>query len=264
VAAEGSCTEGGRRARRDGTRTRPRVLLVDDVPGEAVNFQRAFGDQLSAVADPEQLERELDDGLDVDVAFVDFNLSSSRHTGLSAMMALHNQRPGIRLVSYSQFAENGRVLFAAAARHWFGADGVLDKTRNDPETLRQYVAALAIGIDPSPLQWKHRLRSARVIDALLPDPSWVYRWRALDRAAGDVSAAASLLQLEAARLRGFKDRATDAVNLANATLFELPDRGPTRNKKGLLGTFVAQHASFLTAHDLPSVLDHRDLSLTAR
>ncbi len=244
--------------------TRPRVLLVDDVPGETANFAVAFGESLSAVRSLDQLAEQLVGGATWDVAFVDFNLSSRVSTGLSVMLALHHERPSTRLVSYSQFAENGRVLFAAAARHWFGARAVLDKSHNDPYALRHYATALAAGLDPSPVLWRSRLQRAHLIDAVLPDLSWVDRWRALDQAAGDVTAAAALLHLKPAHLRSFKDRATNAVNEVNASLLDLPNRGPSRNKKGILGTFVAQHASFLTAADLPAVLAHRDVSAAMR
>jgi CheY-like chemotaxis protein len=242
---------------------RPRVLLVDDVPGEAANFRVAFGDELTAVRSLPELDVRLADGAEWDVAFVDFNLSSSSATGLSALLALRRRRPATRLVSYSQFAENGRVLYAAGARQWLGTRAVLDKTHNDPSTLRFYAGALLAGLDPSPLQWRHRLQHADLIDAVLPDVSWVERWRALDRAAGDVTAAASLLQLRAPQLRSFKDRATEAVVRFNAAFFDRADVGSSRNKKGILGTFVAQHTSFLTAADLPAVLAHRDLSVAA-
>ncbi len=240
------------------------MLLVDDIPGEVANFGLAFGDRLTAVRGLDELDAQLGEGNSWDVAFVDFNLSSRVTTGLSVMLTLHRERPMTRLVSYSQFAENGRVLFAAAARHWFGAQSVLDKSRNDPYALRHYATALAAGLDPSPVQWRTRLHRAYLIDAVLPDLSWVDRWRALDTAAGDVTAAAALLHLKAAHLRSFKDRATNAVNQVNAALFDLPDRGPSRNKKGILGTFVAQHTSFLTAADLPAALAHRDLAAAVR
>jgi len=242
----------------------PRVLLVDDVPGEAANFAVAFGSQLTAVCGLDELDAALSAGNTWDVAFVDFNLSSTVNTGLSVLLTLHRERPATRLVTYSQFAENGRVLFAAAARHWFGAQAVLDKSQNDPYALRHHAIALVAGLDPSPVQWRTRLHRAHLIDAVLPDLSWVDRWRALDAAAGDVTAAAALLHLKAAHLRSFKDRATNAVNQVNAALFDLPDRGPSRNKKGILGTFVAQHTSFLTAADLPAALAHRDLATAVR
>ena len=240
------------------------MLLVDDVPGEVANFGLAFGDRLTAARGADELDAQLSAGNDWDIAFVDFNLSSRESTGLSVMLTLHGERPATRIVSYSQFAENGRVLFAAAARHWFGAQAVLDKSHNDPYVLRHYATAMAAGLDPSTIQWRTRLHRAHLIDAVLPDLTWVDRWRALDRAAGDVTAAAALLQLKATHLRGFKDRATNAVNQVNAALFDLPDRGPSRNKKGILGTFVAQHTSFLTAPDLPAALAHRDLAAAVR
>jgi len=242
----------------------PRILLIDDVPGEAVNFQHAFGPTLTAVRTIAELERELAEGKAWDIAFVDFNLSLRSSTGLSAMLTLRNERPETRLVTYSQLAENGRVLFAVAARQWLGARAILDKSQNDPHTLRRYATALLAGLDPSPVQWRNRMHRAYLIDAVLPDLSWVERWRALDTAAGDVTTAAGLLNLKTAHLRGFKDRATGAVNEFNAAFFDIPDRGPSRNKKGILGTFVAQHTSFLTAPDLPRVLVERDRVVAAR
>jgi CheY-like chemotaxis protein len=239
-------------------RTRCGVLLVDDVPGEAVNFARVFGEQLTATRTLAELEEQLASARNWDLAFVDFNLSDSSATGLTAMLRLQQHRPQTKVVTYSQLAENGRVLFAAAARHWLGARAVLDKSHNHPQTLLRYAAALAAGLDPSPVQWRSRLQRAGLIDALLPDTTWIERWRALDEAAGDVGAAAALLNLRSAHLRGFKERAVTAVNQINEAFFDLPNPGPTRNKKGILMTFMAQHNSFLTAPDLAAVLAHRD------
>jgi CheY-like chemotaxis protein len=242
----------------------PKVLLVDDVPGEAVNFYDAFGSDLTAVRTVEDLEQRLAGGATWDFAFVDFNLSLRSKTGLTAMLSLRSGLPETRLVTYSQLAENGRVLFAAAARHWLGARAILDKSQNDPATLRRYVTAMTTGLDPSPVQWRNRMHRAYLIDGVLPDESWVDRWRALDSAAGDVTIAAQLLDMKPAHLRGFKDRATSAVNQFNEAFFDIPNRGPSRNKKGILGTFVAQHTSFLTAPDLPRLLAHRDTDSAAR
>jgi ActR/RegA family two-component response regulator len=234
------------------------VLLVDDVPGEAVNFARVFGEQLTSARTLAELDDWLDSGQTWDLAFVDFNLSDASVTGLSAMLRLKQLRPQTKIVTYSQFAENGRVLFAAAARHWLGARAVLDKSQNHPQTLARYAATLAGGLDPSPVQWRNRLQRAALIDALLPDLAWIERWRALDRAAGDVGAAARLLNLKTSHLRGFKERGVLVVNQVNEAFFDLPNPGPSRNKKGILMTFVAQHNSFLTAPDLPVVLAYRD------
>jgi CheY-like chemotaxis protein len=240
------------------------VLLVDDVPGEAVNFSRVFADHLSAARTLTELEEQLDSGRTWDLAFVDFNLSDPSVTGLSAMLRLRQLRPETTIVTYSQLGENGRVLFAAAARHWLGARAVLDKSQNHPQTLARYATALAGGLDPSPVQWRKRLQRAHLIDALLPDASWIERWRALDQTAGDVTAAAAMLNLKPAHLRGFKERAVSAVNQVNEALFDLPNPGPSRNKKGILGKFIAQHTSFLTAPDLPAVLAYRDVRTAVR
>jgi hypothetical protein len=240
-----------------------RVLLVDDVPGEGINFSRVFGEGLTAVRTLDELDARLAAGDTWEIAFVDFHLSQPDYTGLSAMLRLRTHRPQTIIVTYSQFSENGRVLFAAAAHRWLGATAVLDKSRNHPATLSSYADSLRVGRDPSPAQWRARLQKSTLIDALLPDASWIDRWRALDEAAGDVTLAANLLHLQSSHLRGFKDRAVSVVNQINEAFFGVPNPGPTRNKKGVLGTFVAQHHSFLTAPDLPELLAYRDAARAA-
>ena len=100
--------------------TSARVLLVDDVPGERANFEAAFDSRLTVAPGVDQLNGQLAAGRQWDVAFVDFNLSSPTSTGLTALLRLSHERPGTKIVTYSQFTENGRSLYAAAARHWFG------------------------------------------------------------------------------------------------------------------------------------------------
>src|SRR5437660_1728342 len=99
----------------------PSVLLVDDTPGEVANFAAAF-DDVTQVRAVYELQSALNGPRRFDVAFVDFNIGSASHTGLSALVQLRRQRPSIRVVAYSQLAESGRTLYACAARHWFGAD----------------------------------------------------------------------------------------------------------------------------------------------
>ena len=231
-----------------------RVLLVDDVPGERVNFARAFGQGLSYAASVPDLDDLLQSGRRWDVAFVDFNLSSATSTGLSALLALHLHRPETQIVTYSQFTESGRTLFAAAARHWFGAAALMDKTRNDTATLLHYVDSLARALDPTPPAWQRRLQWAPLIDSLLADASWVRIWWALREAAGDMAQVAELLHLETGSLRGFKDRATEAAITFNERFHDMPHPGRTRNKKGILSAFAAEHRHFLTAADLSTVM----------
>ena len=119
-----------------------------------------------------------------DVAFVDFNLSSRTSTGLTALLRLHHERPDTKIVTYSQFTESGRTLYAAAGRHWFGAAALLDKVKNDPTTLVRYRESIHAGINPTPVMWQRRLHWAHLIDNLLADPAWVRIWRALRDAAG--------------------------------------------------------------------------------
>ena len=230
------------------------VLLVDDVPGEGANFERAFGRALAVVPGVDQLNELLRAGAEWDVAFVDFNLSSDTSTGLTALLRLHHERPATRIVTYSQFTESGRTLFAAAARHWFDAAALLDKTRNDPGTLVDYVTALQAGHNPTPVPWQRRLGHAALIDSLLADASWVRTWRALRQAAGDMAQVAELLQVEPGSLRGFKDRATEAAIEFNDKFHDVPHPGRTRNKKGILSAFAAEHRHFLGAPDLSTVM----------
>ena len=234
--------------------TAGRVLLVDDVPGERANFERAFGSALAVAPTIDHLNQLLRTGASWDVAFVDFNLSSTTSTGLTALLRLHHERPDTRIVTYSQFAESGRTLYAAAARHWFDAAALLDKTRNDPKTLVHYLMALRVGDNPTPAPWQRRLEWSPLIDSLLADASWVRIWGALRQAAGDMARVAELLDVEPGQLRGFKDRATEAAIQFNEKFHDIPNPGRTRNKKGILSAFAAEHRHFLTAPDLSTVM----------
>jgi hypothetical protein len=230
------------------------VLLVDDVPGERANFEHAFGSRLSVAPTIDILNDQVRRGMSWDVAFVDFNLSSRTSTGLTALLRLHHERPDTKIVTYSQFTESGRTLYAAAGRHWFDAAALLDKVKNDPSTLVRYRESIHAGINPTPVMWQRRLHWAHLIDNLLADPAWVRIWRALRDAAGDMAAVAEILHVEPGSLRGFKDRATDAAILFNEKFHDIPPPVRTRNKKGILAAFAAEHRHFLTAPDLSTVM----------
>ena len=173
--------------------TTSQVLLVDDVPGERANFEQAFGTRLTVAPSIDILNDHLRRAVRWDIAFVDFNLSSRTSTGLTALLRLHHERPATKIVTYSQFTESGRTMYAAAARHWFNAAALMDKTKNDPATLVRYREAIHAGINPTPVLWQRRLHWAHLIDNLLADPAWVRVWRALRDAAGDMSAVAEIL-----------------------------------------------------------------------
>ena len=96
----------------------------------------------------DQLNEQLRRGLIWDLAFVDFNLSSQTSTGLTALLRLHHERPATQTVTYSQFTESGRTLYAAAAHHWFKASALMDKTKNDPGTLVHYRESICNGVNP--------------------------------------------------------------------------------------------------------------------
>jgi ActR/RegA family two-component response regulator len=230
------------------------VLLVDDVPGERANFERAFGPALDVAVSVDQLNEHIRHGRSWDIAFVDFNLSSATNTGLTALLRLHHERPDTKIITYSQFTESGRTLYAAAARHWFNAAALMDKTKNDAATLLHYHESINAGVNPTPLPWQRRLQWAPLIDSLLADASWVRIWRALRDAAGDMARVAEILHVEPSSLRGFKDRATEAAIAFNEKFHDIPHPGRTRNKKGILSAFAAEHRHFLTAPDLSTVM----------
>src|SRR5688500_1828982 len=140
------------------------VLLVDDVPGERANFEHAFGRDLTVAPSIDQLNEQLRRGLNWDLAFVDFNLSSQTSTGLTALLRLHHERPGTQIVTYSQFTESGRTLYAAAAHHWFNAAALMDKTKNDPGTLVRYRESICSGGNPTRVPWPRRHQWAPRID----------------------------------------------------------------------------------------------------
>ncbi len=234
--------------------TAGRVLLVDDVPGERANFEHAFASKLTVAPSVDILNVHLRRGLTWDLAFVDFNLSSPTSTGLTALLRLHHERPGTKIVTYSQFTESGRTLYAAAARQWFNSAALMDKTKNDPGTLVRYRESIFAGINPTPVMWQRRLQWAHLIDHLLADASWVRVWRALRDTAGDMSAVAELLNIEAGSLRGFKDRATEAAIQFSEKFHDVAPPARTRNKKGILAAFAAEHRHFLTAPDLSMVM----------
>lgn len=150
--------------------------------------------------------------------------------------------------------ESGRTLYAAAAKHWFGANALLDKTRNEPARLTQYVHAVLNGVDPTPQLWQQRLEWAGLIDSLLAEPSWVAIWAAIREAAGEMSRVAAILQVQLSSLRSFKDRATNAAILFNEKFHDIPSPADTRNKKGILSSFASEHRHFLTAPDLSVVM----------
>ena len=231
----------------------PSVLLVDDTPGEVANFAEAF-DVLTHARTLAELDQALASGRRWAVAFVDFNLGSPSYTGLTALLRLRHERPHTRLVAYSQLAEGGRTLYACAARHWFEADALLDKVHNESSNLRHYAGHLIAGIDPTPAGWQQRLSHAALIDDILAEPYWVQIWRAVHEAAGEMQAAAKLLNRDANQLRGFKDRATHAVIEFNYHIHDIPRPHDQRNKKGILSTFAARHWQFLGAPDLSTAM----------
>ena len=95
---------------------------------------------------------------------------------------------------------------------------------------------------------------AHLIDHLLADASWVRVWRALRDTAGDMSAVAELLNIEAGSLRGFKDRATEAAIQFSEKFHDVRRRPGPATRRGSWPRFAAEHRHFLTAPDLSTVM----------
>jgi hypothetical protein len=245
-------------------RTKTPVLLIDASPGERVLFEHAFGSDVTVARSLAELELLLRRGCSWEVAFVSFQLGAGAATGLSAMVRLIQARPETALVAYTQAYENGSALFGAAARHWLGVRSIVDKSENDPRDLYRSARAVSNAAEFAPVRWSHRLQYAYLIDAVLANPSWILIWQAICESAADMQLTGELLGVSATQLRGFKDRATDAVNEFREKLSGISHPGNTRNKKGILSAFAAENRLFLTAPGLSAVMCPESAIINAR
>jgi hypothetical protein len=236
------------------TGLRKPILLVDGSPGERVLFEQTFHSDLAVACSVRELETLIRRGGDWQTAFVSFHLAAGAPTGLTAMLRLAQARPNLPMVAYTRGCENGSTLFGAAARHWLGVRSVVDRDHNDPRDLRRSARIAAEAGDCSPVRWTQRLQYAYLIDEVLANPSWISIWRAICESSADMQLTGALLGVSAAQLRGFKDRATDAVSTFREKLNGIPHPGCTRNKKGILSAFAAENRLFLTAAGLSEVM----------
>ena len=235
--------------------TAGQVLLVDDVPGERANFEQAFGGRLTVAPSIDILNDHLRHGLTWDIAFVDFNLSSPTSTGLTALLRLHHERPGTKIVTYSQFTESGRTLYAAAARHWFDAAALMDKTKNDPATLVRYRESHLRRHQPDP----GHVAAAAAVGA--PDRQPAGRCRPGCGSGGRCGTrpgtcrrsprCCTSRRAACAASRTARPRRRSCSTRSSTTSRRRPR---TRNKKGILAAFAAEHRHFLTAPDLSTVM----------
>jgi hypothetical protein len=230
------------------------VLLIEMSPGGRVIFEYAFGPDVTVARSVAELDLLLRRGARWDAAFVGFHLGLGQPTGLTAMLRLIRDRPDTALVAYTQAFQNGSTLFAAAARHWLGVRSVVDTADSEPDDLRRLAQAACRAADCSSTRWKGRLQYAYLIDAVFANPSWILIWSAICESAADMQLTGAMLGVSSAHLRGFKDRATDAVNVFREKLSGISYPGNTRNKKGILSAFAAENRLFMTTPDLSAAM----------
>jgi hypothetical protein len=243
-----------------------RVLIVDDQDYASVPLISALGPVVDWCPNVRRLKQRIDNGETWRAAFVDFFLGNGEPCGLNAMMLLRQASADIRLVSFTTFGDGGgRMLYTAAADHWYQAVFV-NKGDLDPSTLRR-------AADPSdnPTDWRLRqlLRQTHLVDALFAEPSWLPIWRAWPRFDGSQAAIVTALgpTYTPNIVRGFARRAVAAVERFEAAFtpsdpVAKPARG-NRAQAAPLARFAGDNRVFFSAPELDRVLsavkpgDHR-------
>lgn len=236
--------------------TRISVLLVDDQPAFGNHFQSVFGNAVIWARNANDAARRLRAGYRPDIAFVDFHLGDDAPTGLTVMRALVEHSPATRRVCYTTLGENGRILYAVAARHWFDAHAVLDKALADDEVLR----AAAAGVNPTQPVWEENLAQAWRIDDLFRKPSWPTLWRVWPQANGSRRAArvlAATPQITDTVIREFAEDASVGMESFRAVFGQTTIKTERGNvaRGAPLAAFSAANSAFFQAPDLKAALD---------
>lgn len=191
--------------------TERRILVVDDQAVAKVPLVEALGSVVDWCPDVDHLAQRLAAGERWDAAFIDFYLGLNKASGLNAMMRLRRADPGIRLVSLSSYGDGGgRMLFIAAAHHWYDAV-FMNKADLDPELVRRAVDPADDPTDPRLLR---QLSRAHIVDNLFAKPSWLPIWLAWPCFDGSHAAISSALgaTFTPSVLREFAERAAIAIH----------------------------------------------------
>lgn len=146
------------------------VLLVEDLEGFDRQFRDIFGevDRFAKFGDLVASKKR-----GWSYAFVDFDLEDEA-TGFSVLDYLHEHSPGTKIVIYTALTENGRALFAMAARHWYNVWAVREKHGCTDDVL---IAVRDEGRNPSIDRTNEILdRESWRIDTLFPQFDSVKLW----------------------------------------------------------------------------------------
>jgi CheY-like chemotaxis protein len=238
-----------------------RILLVDDQPPHASHHRRLFGDAVDVCCDYNELIKAVVSGKDWSAAFIDFDLSGiseePRRTGLSALRILKQQRPNTRRIAYTTLSDNGRILYAAAARHWLSTEVILDKSSDD-QALRDAVNPQAA--NPTPSAWLQKLKRAQLIDYLFARDNWLPLWRIWSTYNGSIKVVNDHLPRgnTPTSVREFSEQATDAMANFKAQFYGQTSMSYTRGNHALatpLVAFIDANTKFFHAPDLQETLD---------
>jgi hypothetical protein len=236
-----------------------RILLVDDQPPQESHFRRLF-DNVDVCRTHDDVIQALGEGTSWSAAFVDFDLSGTsepQRSGLSVLRLLLDSRPQTRRIAYTTLSENGRVLYAVAARHWLQTKIILDKASGEPALI---AAARPDGPNPTPPAWEDKLKFAFLIDDLFAQYSWLSLWQIWSFYYGSIKAVGDHAPYGSTptSIREFSEKAADAVENFRCT-FEGSKRTSYERKNSARATplvaFADANSKFFNSPDLQEILD---------
>lgn len=237
-----------------------RILLVDDQPPHESHFRQLFGD-VDVCRNYDDVARAVGKGASWSAAFVDFDLSGTaeepQRTGLSVLRLLLQDRPQTQRIAYTTLSDNGRVLYAVAARHWLQTKIILDKA-SDKRALT--AAAIPGGLNPTPPAWEEKLKFAPCIDDLFAQYNWLSLWQIWRFYNGSMKAVRDHLPHGSSytSVRDFSENAALAVNNFRY-VFEGPKSTSYERKNSAQATplvaFADANSKFFQSPDLREILD---------
>ncbi|UNN05230.1 hypothetical protein [Rhodococcus opacus] len=212
----------------------PQVIVLEDHPALRTAFEAAVGaETLYWCSTVNEFRYVLDSGVIPDLAFLDFALdtaglgiggtfASETGTGFGALIELHrrfgplNNMPKPRTIISTALNDQGRLLYAIAASHWFDADVVVDKQAVQAALIADIIA----GSDPTPPNLKTNLRTnGYVLDDLFAATDWAAIWQVWAASAGRDEVAYARLNGTVAKnaIRKFRENMPERVqNLHDA------------------------------------------------
>jgi hypothetical protein len=242
-----------------------RILLVDDHPPQESHFRRLFDDvfEVDVCRNYDDVARVVSKGTSWSAAFVDFDLSGTveepQRTGLSVLRLLLRDRPQTQRIAYTTLGDNGRDLYAVAARHWLDTKIILHKA-SDERALRDAACLGAPNANPTPPAWEEKLKSAYLIDDLFAQYNWLSLWRIWRFYNGSTKAVRDHLPPGSSytSVLEFSKKATLAVDNFRYA-FEGPKSTTYERKKAAQATplvaFADANSKFFHSPDLGEIID---------